>query len=1489
MLFVRQAKALIAASFLIFISCVSLAQDIKPETAAQKMAEGNTSTNVNFNTGVMNYAIPLLSTSQDGYKIPVSLGYSAGGIKIDEAPGICGIGWALSYGGGIISRTIRGAYADEDRQNGILKHPIPATGSPDYEEFIKKVELGTTDGESDLFSLQVNGVQLHFFLKPSADTLIVEPLEQTNVKVRCQLDTFSTLKYIKEWTVIDEQGNLYRFTESVANVANVYNGVNTNGIRQSYIANWYLTSVECINNDKISFEYMPGDLLEMRNDAGVSYSRYGTHWLMNDFEAIQASLDALAFAIVGDEFRRNKVLQLISSLENQKEALTEHFFRTVNVIDPANEYSQALNFHLSTQYFSQLSDFNEAIDEVYADMNYSPELAPFLNNVIDAFSQIKEVQEQFKDFGQVNLYAQKLIKRIKLRNGIIDFDYVGTSYASGSTAKLVSIIYRTLAGDKIKEVRFSINEKGFLKDVNVLSAVQTLERNCSFTYFDEELSLSPFSQDYWGYYNGQPNESLLPSDPCYIIETTQHTSFPLFGPLVHPNYTYYENTSHPPGDRLPYPQFAKARTLKSITNHLGAITSFEYEGNDVFADFADRSVLTGGIRIKSIKTEDASGQLRKINYKYAFPLLNDPSKVRSTGQFSEWGTSGFTDMLGYSSGNDTYIYSHMNYRGTNCLPGGANGVFYHYVEEQAEDNSAIGYKYFALDPLISQGSHNNLLDGKLMAKISYDATGKIVYIQKYQYTTNFDGPGNRSNEFSFLYGRGIPYLIMDTNSTGLIRQYKKGGIYYDPNDVLTRYSGDPYEFINVGGMLLSVPSIGKNIYDHQYLRAGVKSGFGYELPANIFVHPTAFIAHTFSDYAPEEIPAIVANLPSNEKAYLYEKLLGSSVNRIEETTRYFYESAKVLQPTRIEKQDSKGRIKATKYKYVGDYDSGAAPFIAELKANSRNADIVETQQWLSADGGNSFKFLNGALVISEEKEAGGRKFVLPVEKYLYLPSEPIDLSTSGQSVSMTGPYSSVFWENQAFYKQEQTFRWQLNGQFARMKGEADRTAHFELATCYDSITGSPLIKAIGVDPNIIAASDIGPFISHGKYSTRGWFKNAIPVADPVVYTFSQKPFLNGLQHPFFDYVTYSTGALQMIDLWWADQGMSIPLSLLQHPLMTAYNNLFQSIENKVELNLFISDMHAYRKEMAALSSGSDFMNDAMTYLGADFLEMSLALQAIESLCLPDFSNYEKQIVAIPEFIHPPLSTPLDVERALLTSNLLDIYVVKDEFSNTGLIQYRIRYRNGSISGLHQIQPDVLNDRIGRATLNLTTISNYTDAVEVQFLSSRSCYAVPQGVVFEAYAYLPDNSLMLSFNHTGRYSERVYNEFGEKEQVTDNKDITRVNRISYEGKGDTVPSDVVVVKIVNESNDMETGPVIKSILLKKTYVVTESKVLVIPGQEHFFYASKDMYTLAVNAETPFKKIKINGVEHNFSPSGTLGMEVNVDLRIANELLIQILAD
>ena len=103
--------------FMGFVTITS-AQDIAPGPQAQGYLDDRNTT-VDYATGIFHYKVPLYTLGDGGFSLPVSLDYTAKGVKTEDRPGLIGYNWTLNTGG-VVTRTIRGGIADETSFYGYL-------------------------------------------------------------------------------------------------------------------------------------------------------------------------------------------------------------------------------------------------------------------------------------------------------------------------------------------------------------------------------------------------------------------------------------------------------------------------------------------------------------------------------------------------------------------------------------------------------------------------------------------------------------------------------------------------------------------------------------------------------------------------------------------------------------------------------------------------------------------------------------------------------------------------------------------------------------------------------------------------------------------------------------------------------------------------------------------------------------------------------------------------------------------------------------------------------------------------------------------------------------------------------------------------------------------------------------------------------------------------------------------------------------------------
>lgn len=106
-----------------------------------------------------------------------------------------------------------------------------------------------------------------------------------------------------------------------------------------------------------------------------------------------------------------------------------------------------------------------------------------------------------------------------------------------------------------------------------------------FTYHPLGVNTSAKSVDYWGFSNGKPNTTLIPTIYAY---NGQHTGIPIAAGSV----------AYAGADRAPSYSACVSGSLKSICYPTGATTTYEYEPSSF--SYGGLSVVGNGLRIKQI-------------------------------------------------------------------------------------------------------------------------------------------------------------------------------------------------------------------------------------------------------------------------------------------------------------------------------------------------------------------------------------------------------------------------------------------------------------------------------------------------------------------------------------------------------------------------------------------------------------------------------------------------------------------------------------------------------------------------------------------------------------------------------------------------------------------------------------------------------------------------------------------------------------------------
>ncbi|SMC75579.1 hypothetical protein [Pedobacter africanus] len=217
-------------------------------------------TPVGLYTGTPQISVPIWTISEGSLKLPISLSYKSGGIKVSEMASSSGLGWVLNAGG-TITRSVVGL-PDETPSVGYPYTIIPTPPLDEYETFIgRQISTGAIDGQQDLFFFSLPEKSGKFVFDKS---MTVRTIPKQNFKFSHQNATNVSFSYgengteicIPQWTVTDDNGVIYRFEvyEKTSTSVRELSGLSAgNGSRT--VNTWYLTEMTSPTGDKITFAY----------------------------------------------------------------------------------------------------------------------------------------------------------------------------------------------------------------------------------------------------------------------------------------------------------------------------------------------------------------------------------------------------------------------------------------------------------------------------------------------------------------------------------------------------------------------------------------------------------------------------------------------------------------------------------------------------------------------------------------------------------------------------------------------------------------------------------------------------------------------------------------------------------------------------------------------------------------------------------------------------------------------------------------------------------------------------------------------------------------------------------------------------------------------------------------------------------------------------------------------------------------------------------
>jgi YD repeat-containing protein len=382
-------------------------------------------------TGIPQIDIPIWTIEQGRIKIPISLSYHAGGIRVSEIASPVGLGWSLNSGG-CVSRTVLGK-ADEQPTGGFLHTTFFAKpgevgdittanfntwystiGGSSGNDISSHVN-GSIDDQPDMFNLNIPGHSARFVFNRQG---VISVIPFQNIKIRklaeknegfryTSYGTWSSETFISGWEIITEDGIKYTFSDydKTASSSFSYNkGEYPNQIPTSVslTANcWYLTEIST-PTDTVKFTY---------NEASYDY----------DLPVTQKMYYHDACGVIADKIPPGCSFQR-QSVTEKKLASIKFSNGTIRFVSYAKERADLIGTNALEKIIVENKNGN--IIKQYT-FNYSY----LVDNTLQPYESINTT-------GEKNLYSTYMVeplsvKRRLILNSIIEKDAQNNSLNNG--------------------------------------------------------------------------------------------------------------------------------------------------------------------------------------------------------------------------------------------------------------------------------------------------------------------------------------------------------------------------------------------------------------------------------------------------------------------------------------------------------------------------------------------------------------------------------------------------------------------------------------------------------------------------------------------------------------------------------------------------------------------------------------------------------------------------------------------------------------------------------------------------------------------------------------------------------------------------------------------------------------------------------------------------------------------------------------------------
>lgn len=605
-------SALIVILFLVF------------KTSAQKTVD------VNLLTGTAQVNIPIYNVIKGDLSSPISLSYSAKGIKAEDYNFQYGLGWNLNAKWSV-ARTVKGFPDDIQYQGGTSFSTIygwlrggaanigtkienfsiandlnPSTCSDEVTDYsyMNTNIPDNYDSEPDIFSINAPGLSLQFVFDKNMG---IKTIPYADVVI-----SYSTngLGKISSFSVTNDKGIKYTFDKP-------------DSATKAITDQGYLSTLQAFRRDFLFYRKDANG----SNPGSVSYSN---EWSLSSMTDVKG----------------NKIIFSYDLLAAQYRSVTPDY---VNVYNGNNVQTILYSYGIANwcNRLKKISVINGA--------------TPY-----EAFAlPIAEF------FWADNIYSTAQLQYIRL--------YTEAQRVNFSYFNLQNSNPNAVGRSFLKKIEFTRETCESLGDYQfTYTGAAEGDANSFFSLYYVEKA-----QDYWGYFNNATsNTNIIP--PIWVYPDNSAVSKYKIAPI--PGYS--GNVVALTGANRNSSSEAVNGSLNSITYPTGGVTTLAYELNQYWDKDINAAVSGGGIRIKSIQNNDGQAVIETINYEY-----NDPSTGLTTGRATSLPAFcfAFPNSTTYSTVSDKVINS--TYRTEYNLSNESNDIIYGKVTVKKSGAGKSVYEY----------------------------------------------------------------------------------------------------------------------------------------------------------------------------------------------------------------------------------------------------------------------------------------------------------------------------------------------------------------------------------------------------------------------------------------------------------------------------------------------------------------------------------------------------------------------------------------------------------------------------------------------------------------------------------------------------------------------------------------------------------------------------------------------------------------------------